>query len=96
MTEMVTRYEFAELARRMDMMDRRIETIDQGGTRGMAVVAVQIQELTKDFARHELVHERERSSRLNQRRWLAGIFVAAVAAVDGPVVTVLLATHGGH
>lgn len=75
------------------MVTRRLDTIDATGTRGVAVLAVQVQELAKDWARHEQAHETERRERAAGRRWLFMAAVALVAAVDGPIVTVLLALH---
>ena len=87
MTDFVTREEFLTMARRLDQ-------IDATGTRGVAVLAVQLQELAKDFARHEQVHEREEARRMSGRRWLFAMAVAVIAAVDGPVVTIVLARGG--
>jgi hypothetical protein len=87
MTEPVTREEFRQLMRRVDM-------IDTSGTRGVAVLAVQIQDLAKDFSRHEEKHDRQELARAASRRWLIGAVIALVAAVDGPIVAVLLAVHG--
>ena len=75
------------------MITRRLDQIDATGTRGVAVLAVQVQELAKDWARHEQAHETERRERAAGRRWLIGMAVAAIAAIDGPIVTVLLAVH---
>ncbi len=83
----VSRAELADLQRRVDKIDR-------GGTRGVGVLAVQIQELAKDLAAHEKQHEQERQARAAMRRWLVGAFIAAVAAVDGPVVAIVLARGG--
>lgn len=88
MTDFVSRAEFMRLASRVD-------SIDAGGTRGVAVLAVQIQELTKDMAKHEDQHDRDEAQRASGRRWLFMAVVALVAAIDGPIVTVVLA-HGGH
>lgn len=87
MTDFVTREEFLAMARRLDQ-------IDATGTRGVAVLAVQIQELAKDFAKHEQVHDREEARRMSGRRWLFAMAVAVIAAVDGPVVTIVLARGG--
>jgi len=94
-TEPATR---ADLAR----LERKMESIDQRGTRGVAVLAVQVQELAKDVARLELSieshrgeHQAEMRIRTSSRRWVVGMVVAAIAAVDGPLITVLLA-HGSH
>jgi len=37
----------------LDKLDRKIEVIDQGGTRGLGVLAVQMTELAKDVTRIE-------------------------------------------
>ena len=97
MTDPVSRYEFAELARQVMANALRLDAIDANGTRGVAVVGVQVQELSKDFAKHEERHDQEQARRLSARRWVIGAAIAAVAAIDGPLVTVLLAVHwGGH
>jgi len=89
MTDFVGREEFLRLVTRLDQ-------IDAVGTRGVAVLAVQVQEIAKDFAKHEVKHDQEAAERQSGRRWLLAFAVALIAAIDGPVVTVLLATHGGH
>ena len=76
--------------------ERRLEAIDANGTRGVMVLAVQVQELGKDLAAHEVKHDHERDERASNRKWVYMALIALVAAVDGPIVTVLLATHGGH
>jgi hypothetical protein len=62
----------------------------------LAALAVQVQELAKDLARHEEKHDRQEMARAAGRRWLVGAVIAAIAAIDGPMVAVLLALHGGH
>lgn len=69
---------------------RRLEAIDQGGTRGVAVLQLQITDLAKDFAGHEKLHEVAQSRALTGRRWAIALAVAAIAAIDGPMVTILL------
>lgn len=76
--------------------------MDSGGTRGVAVLGVQLQEVAKDVARlesqmitHQQEHHAAESARAAGRRWLIGAVIAAVAAVDGPIVAVILA-RGGH
>lgn len=95
MTEPATR---ADLER----LEHKIEAIDQTGTRGVAVLAVQVQEIAKDLAKleqsiehHRGEHRTEMRIRTSSRRWIIGMVVAAIAAVDGPLITVLLA-HGTH
>ena len=93
MSEAVSREEFRMLADRVVSNERRLESIDVNGTRGVVVLAVQLQELSKDLATHEVKHDAERDARLSGRKWLIALAVAFLAAVDGPIVTVLLATH---
>lgn len=91
MSEYVTREEFARFA---DRVMTRMEHMDSTGTRGVAVLAVQMQELAKDMAAHEVKHDREVADRQSSRKWWLMAALAAVAAVDGPIVTVILAR--GH
>jgi len=67
----------------------------------VAVLGVQLQEIAKDVAKlekqmddHRADHWRAESARVTGRRWLAAMIIAAVAAVDGPMVTILLARGG--
>ena len=75
----------------------------RNGTTAIAVLGVQIQEIAKDLAHldaemkeHRKEHQAVEQVRQAGRRWLFMAFVAVVAAIDGPIVAVLLATHGGH
>jgi len=45
--------EIDRLDQEIDKIDRKLDAIDQGGTRGLGVLAVQINEHTKDFAKLE-------------------------------------------
>jgi hypothetical protein len=105
--------ERAELRRVQDRLDARIDAIDHMGTRGVAVLAVQLQEIAKDVASlqnelisHRAAHEQgEREAvaaaaaaargRVNNRRWIIGAVIALVAAIDSPLISVLLALHHG-
>lgn len=87
MTEPVTRDEFERLLNKVDQMDAT-------GTRGVAILAVQMQELSKDFARHEDKHDRADAARVSSRRWMVMAVIAMIAAIDAPIVSVLLALHG--
>lgn len=75
-------------------LEARLDSIDMTGTRGINVLAVQVQELAKDLAAHEVKHDRADQARAASRRWMFMALIALVAAVDGPIVTVLLAVHG--
>lgn len=89
----VSRAEFNMLVQQVADYNRRLEAIDSGGTRGVAVLQLQITDLAKDFAAHEKQHEMMESRRLSGRRWAIALAVAAIAAIDGPMVTILLARH---
>jgi hypothetical protein len=94
----VSRAEFDSLA-------RRVEQMDVAGTRGVSGLSIQLGGLVRDLAElktdtrlwqgnHEQEHEQEQRDRRSARRWLVGVLIAAVAAVDGPVLTIVLAR--GH
>ena len=74
-------------------LDRRVDAIDVNGTRGVVVLGVQLQELAKDLAAHEVKHDHEREERAANRKWIWMALIGLLAAIDGPLVTVLLATH---
>lgn len=84
MSDPVTREEFAWLSKRVDAFDAT----------GVAVLAVQMQEIAKDFAKHEEKHDRQEAARAARARWLVMAVLALVAAIDGPIVTVIFAAHG--
>jgi hypothetical protein len=89
----VSREEYLELLRRIDSMDLT-------GTRGVAVLGVQLQEVAKDVGKlekqledHRHEHQAAESARVNARRWLIAMIITAVAAIDGPMVTLILSTR---
>ncbi len=61
----------------------------------LAKLSLSIDILKRDmdtrFDAHVRVHAEEARTRVSSRRWIAGLVVAGVAAVDGPLVTILLA-----
>jgi hypothetical protein len=104
--EPVTRRELdllkAEADRKHAEQDVRLQALDQGASRGVIVLQVQIQDLTKEvtklradmdhrFDAHAQQHDRDEAKRVTSRRWLVGSIIAAIAAIDGPIVTVVLA-----
>lgn len=94
MTEPVSREEFRMLIDRAGSIERRLDAIDRGETRGVAVLAIQLTELSKDMAAHEVKHDQERDRRASGRKWWIMAAVALIAAVDGPIVSVLIAVRG--
>lgn len=87
-----TRDDLIRLEARLYDTDQRLS--------GMSVLAVQLQEVAKDVARldkaieeHRREHADEARSRAGGRRWLFMAILGVIAAIDGPIVTVLLAIH---
>lgn len=79
---------------------QRVDNIDAFGTRGEMVLATQVKQvigdiaqLRNDLAGHRGEHVKAERSRVIGRRWLIGLIVAIVAAVDGPMVSLLLSLH---
>ena len=88
------------LASQVSENQRRIDVIDQSGTRGVGVVQVQLTDLAKDVARlsarldqHEGEHQAEARDRASARWRLAALAVTLFAAIEAPLITLLL-THG--
>jgi uncharacterized protein (DUF885 family) len=96
MTE-VSRDEFAMLREQVATVERRLDEIDRIGTRGVAVLAVQVSELSKDMGgmqtqmtKHQQEHEADARARVTGRRWAIGLAAVLFAAVESPLVTLLL------
>lgn len=86
----IGRDEFYRLANRVD-------NIDHGGTRGEVGLAVQVKQvindigmLRSDLNSHRQDHVTAERARIVGRRWIIGALIALIAAIDGPLVTVLL------
>lgn len=107
MDDLVTRGEFDLLKQIVSENQRRIETIDGQGTKGVAVVQAQLLDLTKDVTRlevevnkrfdaHDLVHKQESKDRISGRRWIIGMGIAgmsSLAAILAVVLQILVHTH---
>lgn len=79
---------------------RRLDEIDRLGTRGVAILGVQVQELSKDLGGvqhqlelHQREHEQDARDRRTSRRWAIGIGCALFAAIESPLVTLLISHH---
>lgn len=102
MTAEVSREEFGMLRDQVSALTVRVDTIDQGGTRGILVVQTQITDMAKDInelklelAGHERTHLNERHERQSGRRWLIGIGITFLAAVEGPLLWIISHGHFG-
>ena len=88
----VTRGEFELLKQIVASNQARLEGIDSGGTKGVAVVQSQLVDVVKDLAElkaevdkrfdvHMREHVQEAKDRTAARRWAIGSFLAALAIV---------------
>jgi BMFP domain-containing protein YqiC len=95
--DVVTRGEFDLLKQIVASNQARLEGIDTGGTKGVAVVQSQLVDVVKDLAElkgevdkrfdaHMRDHTQETRDRAAARRWAVGSFIAALAVI----VTLLL------
>lgn len=88
------------LASRVEDTTRRLEGMDAGGTRGVAVLAAQVAEVVKDVAdlrlelgKHDQIHRDEQRARVNGRRWAVMAVIAALALIESPLIY-LVTIHG--
>lgn len=86
-----TRRELAMLQKVVEANSDRLTRIDDMGTRGVGVVQSQLNELVKDvgelkgemnakFADHVKTHADDAKARKDDRRWLIGTAIAALAS----------------
>jgi hypothetical protein len=89
--------DLASVWRAINANEKRIDTMDSSGTRGVASMSVQITEVIKDVAAlqqqvtkfesdHEEQHRREASARIVSRRWAVATAIAFLAAIEGPLL----------
>lgn len=100
----VVRGEFEMLKSTVANLERRVESIDDHGTRGVVGLQAQIVDLVKDvtelkadlvkrFDNHDSVHRKEEDDRRATRRWIIGMSIAAMAALAAiltVVITILM------
>jgi hypothetical protein len=102
--DVVSRGEFELLRQMVTQNQRRLEGIDQGGTKGVAVVQTQLIEVIKDlstlaaevdkrFDAHAHLHEQETSERVASRRWAIGTFLTVIAILVTLVAQILGKLH---
>jgi len=98
----VSRGEFAQAMERIRAAEMKLDEMDRTGTRGVGVLAVQVAELSRDLGgmqrqmeAHHREHEQDLRDRRSQRRWAAGIIAALFAALESPLITLLL-SRAGH
>lgn len=105
--ESPSRGEFEMLKQMVADTRARLNSIDDTGTKGVAVVQSQLTEVVKDltelkadvtarFTAHQTVHETDQRERRDGRRWLVGISLTGIAtmvAVIGLLIGVLTSLH---
>ena len=96
----ITRGEFGMLSQRVEDNYRRLDAMDQGGTRGVALIAQQATELVKDVSdlRQEMrdhikVHDDEHRTRMLTRRWVITTAIALMVVLETPLIY-LVSVHG--
>lgn len=97
MSEEVSRGEFDLLKSMVKDLGDRLTSIDEHGTRGVAVIQAQLTELIKDLVEMKTELANEKTARLTGRRWLIGVGIAGIAACGGlitAVIAVLQHVHG--
>jgi len=102
----VTRREIDLLKAEADIEHARlaqaIASLDEHGSRGVGSLQTRMDSLVASMAElkadmrlrfdgHDREHERDERARVASRRWLVGAVIGGIAAVDGPLVTILLA-----
>lgn len=105
MTEPPGRGEFDLLRQIVATIQIRVDAIDVGGTKGVAVVQAQLTDLAKDVVRleadldkrfdeHVRVHVQDQRDRVSGRRWMLGTVVAALTVLVAILgLTLNLAAH---
>jgi hypothetical protein len=100
----VTRGEFDLLKSMVESNRARLEGIDQSGTKGVAVVQTQLNEVVRDlvelkaevdkrFDAHIRQHAQEARDRVTGRRWLIGTSLAALAIVVTLLLNITIRLH---
>jgi hypothetical protein len=82
--------EVDRLDRRSEALDRRIDLLDQNGSRGVTALKQAVEQLSSDLRTHEQQHADERRELVRNRQWLIGIVVTIMLFLVGPLYPILL------
>lgn len=84
--------------REFERLERRVDHLDQTGTRGVGVLTERVADLAKDVAKlealmeaHERQHEQDRQERAAGRRWLIGTIAAMSSGILALIIEVMIA-----
>jgi hypothetical protein len=95
--DMSPMFVWMEINRRMDGVVRRIERLDEYGSRGVDGLRTEVARLRQDFGDHETAHEQARRDQVSGRRWLIGILIAVITPLYPLLLTgiyLVVKTHG--
>jgi hypothetical protein len=103
-SDAVTRGEFELLKTIVSSNQARLEGMDQVGTKGVAVVQTQLNEVVRDlvelkaevdkrFDAHQRQHMQEQKDRIAGRRWAIATCVAALAIVVTLLLNITVRLH---
>jgi hypothetical protein len=100
MTGRPTSGEFALLAAQLAEVGRRVDAMDQGGTRRNTMLAAQLAGVTADVAglrlelrEHDQLHDAADRARIIGRRWVITAVIAVLAVVETPLLYLVTAGH---
>jgi DNA invertase Pin-like site-specific DNA recombinase len=82
--------ELDALTRRMEAVDRRIDHLDEHGTRGVDALRAAFTTLQRDLADHEALHAEQARTQIASRRWLIGLVVGLITPLYPLLITLLV------
>ena len=94
----------ADLERRIGNLELRVNWLDEHGTRGVGALQIQVTQLVRDVTKVEERLDRQDAEldrrfddaerkRAASRRWAWGWAIAAVIALETPLITLLAQRH---
>lgn len=96
----VTRAEFDLLRGQVATNGQRMDAIDQGGTRGVSVLASQISDVIKDVSDlrqelkdHDKSHKEQEAQRATSRRWAIMAIIALLTVIETPLIYIATSVH---
>ncbi len=78
--------EVDRLDKRIDDTGKRLDSLDQFGTRGIDGLRAEVRSLREDWNMHEAQHQQTTAN----IKWAIGLTIGAVVAAVGPLYPVLL------
>ncbi|HEV8568928.1 MAG TPA: hypothetical protein VGQ92_17910 [Actinoplanes sp.] len=82
--------EVDRLERIIEGQGRRVDHLDEHGSRGVDFLKGQVERIRKDIEEHELAHAEAAKLAVSNRRWLIGILVALVTPLYPLIIAALI------